>query len=202
MRPPFFFWGSGMEIDLKLKIEKKHFPLFFPLFQEGVFLKVVTGGTVRDLLLQKLNLTDEYVDKRIQTVFLNGKAVDDLETAVVRDGSILALSAAMPGLAGATLRRGGTFASFRQAITLASDKAPSFRKEGIVMLKLFNLLVSELGPRLLTNGIWVKAEKVIRQIQTLENAGEERNRGIVYNLNETIKNMEKEDLIFLSVAVE
>jgi hypothetical protein len=197
----FFLWFT-MEKKIDLKIRKTELPLFFPLFQEGVFLKVLTGGNVRDLLLQNLDLSDAYVEKRIQTIFLNGKAVDDLETAIVRDGSVLALSAAMPGLAGATLRRGGTLASFRQSITLTSDKGSSFRKEGIVKLKLFNLLVSELGPRLLSGGVWVKAEEVIGQIRTLENAGGLRDREIGDSLKETINGLGEEDLIFLSVAAE
>ena len=48
---------------------------------------------------------------------LDGKPVDDIGAALVQDGSTLALSAAMPGLVGATLRRGGAYSSFRSAIT-------------------------------------------------------------------------------------
>ena len=62
----------------------------------------------------------------------------------------LALSAAMPGLVGATLRRGGTYAAMRAAITRAAERgAAAAREEPLVRVKLFNLLIDELGPLLL-----------------------------------------------------
>lgn len=54
-----------------------------------------------------LGLPHFYVEERIQTLLLNGLAVDDPDTAVLESGARLALSAAMPGVLGATLRRGG-----------------------------------------------------------------------------------------------
>jgi len=46
------------------------------------------------LSLWPIGIFEEYVGKRIQTFFLTGKAVDDIDSALVHDGSILALSAA------------------------------------------------------------------------------------------------------------
>jgi hypothetical protein len=184
-----------MEKTLQLKVRKSLLPLFLPIFQKGVIIKTQAGESIRDLLFNSLEISDEYMEKRIQTVFLNGKAVDNLAATALSDGSTLALSAAMPGLAGATLRRGGTFASLRQAITLKTGNEPVLKKEGFVILKLFNLLVSELGPSLLARGVWLKGEELKPLLEILKNdldeGGEERPI-----------DFENEDLIFLNVAVK
>jgi hypothetical protein len=128
---------------------------FFYLLQRGFLLKVQVGMSVEATLTQEFGLDSHLLDK-IQTVFLNGKAVDDLESSVVEEGSILALSAAMPGLVGATLRRGSYYAAMRSQITAAEIQAPAAPKEGMVTLKLFNLLIGELAPIFLGRGIWVE----------------------------------------------
>ncbi|MBI4763282.1 MAG: hypothetical protein HY787_01580 [Deltaproteobacteria bacterium] len=151
-----------MEQTLNLTVKKSSLPYFFPLFQQGIIIKTLVGGNIQDFLSLQLEIPLDYLENRIQTIFLDGKAVDNLGEAVVRDGSTLALSAAMPGLVGATLRRGGAFASLRQAITFSRVDEVSPQKEGWIILKLFNLLVSELGPRLLSKGIWLKGEDLNR----------------------------------------
>jgi hypothetical protein len=184
-----------MEKNIHLTVRKNLLPLFFHLFQKGICIKTQAGESIRDLLFNRLEISDEYMEKRIQTVFLNGKAVDNLGTTVLSDGDTLALSAAMPGLAGATLRRGGAFASFRQAITLSPDKASLPGREGLVTLKLFNLLVSELGPSLLARGVWVKREELKQLLETLK-------QDLAKGGREGTSDFGKEDLIFLSVALE
>jgi len=59
----------------------------------------------------------------------------------------------MPGLAGATLRRGGLYASLRSAINYRENAGNTAIREGIITVKLFNLLIEELGPLFLKNGI-------------------------------------------------
>jgi len=66
------------------------------------------------------------VKEKISTIFLDGKAVDSPETALLREGSTLALSSAMPGLAGAILRRDGPYASLRSSITIESLELKDF----------------------------------------------------------------------------
>jgi hypothetical protein len=151
-----------MEQTLTLTVKESGFHYFFPLFQKGVSIKTLVGENIKELLSLQLEIPPEYVEKRIQTIFLDGKAVDDLGEAVVRNGSTLALSAAMPGLVGATLRRGGAFASLRRAITFSEGGEAIPQKEGRIILKLFNLLVPELGPCLLAKGIWIKGEDLNR----------------------------------------
>lgn len=126
---------------------------FTELLQRGVAVRARGGVSVERFLREDLGLGPRYVAERITTVFLDGQVVDRLEDASVRDGSRLALSAAMPGLVGATLRRSGTYAAMRSAIT---HRAPAAREPAdagaLVSVKVFNLLIAELGPILLGKG--------------------------------------------------
>jgi hypothetical protein len=153
-----------MEINKKtsviLEVEEKLIPGFFPLLGQGFGINVQAGCSVRDLLCRQLGISDDYLETRIQTIFLNGKPVDNVNTAVVKEGSVLALSAAMPGLAGAVLRRGGYLAPMRSQISHAIDSEAAYKKEEMVVLKLFNLLVREIGPIFLQNGIWLHGEEL------------------------------------------
>jgi hypothetical protein len=75
----------------------------------------------------------------------------------VGDGDALALSAAMPGLVGAVMRKGGVLASFRHSISAQTDAECKTVDLGTVTIKLFNLLVKELGAGFLARGIWIKS---------------------------------------------
>ncbi len=125
---------------------------FFLLLQSGVTVRSRTGCSVGVFLREEIKAGSDTIEK-IQSIILDGKPVDDLESAVIKDGSTLALSAAMPGLVGATLRRGGTYSSFRSAITYQETNEKVLPGEGSVQIKLFNLLMAELGPALLQKGV-------------------------------------------------
>ena len=170
-----------MEQTLNLTLKKSALHYFFPLFQQGVIIKTQVGGNIKDLLSLHLEIPPDYLENRIQTIFLDGKAVDNLGEAMVRDGSTLALSAAMPGLVGATLRRGGAFASLRRAITFSEGGEVIPQKEGRIVLKLFNLLVPELGPPLLAKGIWLKGEDLNRFLGGLKKDFWDECREVVKN---------------------
>jgi hypothetical protein len=147
---------SGSGLFLALGSEK--IPHHFQLLQQGCMLRVQVGCSVRALLSQQLSISPEFLEGRIKTIFLDGRPVDDMDSAIIKTGSTLALSAALPGLAGATLRRGGTFASLRSQLTHPRDEAPVAQQEGFIVLKLFNLLMDELGPALLHRGVFIKKE--------------------------------------------
>jgi hypothetical protein len=142
-------------------------PCFFPLLQKGFALKVNLGGPIRELLHGQLGLPDEYIETRIQTVFLDGKPVDDIDGALIRDGATLALAPAMPGLMGAMLRRGGYYASMRSGITHRGDAAPQGIGEGHITVKLFGMALRELGPQLLESGIEVDAGDLAEIVREL-----------------------------------
>jgi hypothetical protein len=142
-------------IHLNLTIEDKLIPLFLPLLGKGYQIHAQMGCSIKDFLCRQLELSPEYLDERIQTVFLNGKAVDDLDTAAINPGAMLALSGAMPGLAGATLRRGGPLSRMRGEISHEDEAACRPGEEGKVTLKLFNLALKDLGPKFLQKGVLI-----------------------------------------------
>lgn len=133
---------------------------FLLILQQGFALKVYVGCTVEELLRQQLGVSPEYLEKRIQTIFLDGNPIDDVTSAYVRSGSTIALSAALPGLAGATLRRGGYYAPLRSQISYKQTSYAEATHEGVVFLKLFNLSLKELGPLFLSQGVLVDGKSL------------------------------------------
>jgi hypothetical protein len=130
-------------------------PSFFPLLQKGFVVQARVGVSVQAFLCDHFVLSPEYLRDRVKTIFLDGKSVDDLAETRILDGSRLALSAALPGLAGAILRRGSPFAKLRSQVAEGEKDPASSPEEGSVFLKLFNLLLPELGPLFLRKGILV-----------------------------------------------
>lgn len=129
---------------------------FLPLLGQGFTVKRPAGASVEDFLFRACGIAEDYLRERVQTVFLNGKAIDDLAAAVVSDGSTIALSAAMPGLAGAVLRKGGAYAAMRQQISHAGPSGPRTGGPVSVSIKLFNLVARELGPGFLEQGVLIR----------------------------------------------
>ena len=146
--------------NLNLDVAGDKIRFFFPLLRHGFMVETPVGCSVKTMLNNTLGMDDHYVEDRIKTIFLDAKPVDDINTACINDGSVLALSGAMPGLAGATLRRGGQLASFRGSISCRSDGKSALSQEGHVVVKLFNLLVSDLGPIFLKQGILLEKKQL------------------------------------------
>jgi hypothetical protein len=151
---------ADRENHLRLTVKVQAVPLFFPILQKGFIQKITVGCSMMSLLSDQFGLSAEYIESRIQTIFLNGKPIDDMDTAIVRDGSILALSSAMPGVLGATLRRGGYYSRMRSQITHVEKTESPQRTDGQIIVKLFNLTIRELGPLFLQRGIWMDAEEL------------------------------------------
>jgi len=148
-------------VRLNLQLPTDQLEQFFPLFQRGVTVPATIGCSLKNLLCHQLAIPEEYVSERITTVFCDNCPVDDFEKTIIRNGSRIALSAAMPGLVGATMRRGGYYAALRQGISHLMQTAPAVVEDGSVTLKLFNLLMTELGPNLLAHGILLKTEELL-----------------------------------------
>lgn len=140
-----------------LHFKKDPIAAFFPLIQKGFYLEISTDN-LQALLCQTCGLEPAEVKSRIQTIFLNGKPVDDVAATTVRDGDSLALSAAMPGLVGATMRSGGVLASFRRSISHRPEATQSCAQGGVLLIKLFNLLIREIGPHFLQHGVLVNSD--------------------------------------------
>ena len=148
--------SDGPYPHLALIVDGPLIARFFLLLQQGVNIKRRVGCSVDVFLRREIGATPETIEK-IQSILLDGKPVDDINASLLHGGSTLALSAALPGLVGATLRRGGAYSSFRNAITHHETGKACASEEGWVCVKIFNLLMSELGPDLLRTGVLLKS---------------------------------------------
>lgn len=151
---------EAASVNLSLEVDTRLLPFFFQLLGDGFKMIVPVNCSVKELLCSHLDVQEDYLENRIQTIILNGKAVDNVNTAAVEAGSTLALSGAMPGLVGAILRRGGAFAPMRRQISHNQTGSETKNNTGEITLKLFNLVVKELGPAFLQRGVWIKGNRL------------------------------------------
>jgi hypothetical protein len=157
--------NRALVATLELEVAAEALPVLAPLLQRGVFVRISRGAALRSFLGQDLELEPGFVEQRISTIFLNGKPLDNLD-ARLRDGDVLALSAALPGLVGATMRRGGVVAKLRSNI---SHREEAHQDEdspaGVILVKLFNTLIPALGPRFLARGVLVERDTLKETLQ-------------------------------------
>jgi len=157
--------GNSPPKQISLTIDASLIPVFSQLLQKGFLLEGNVECSVKSFLCEQFGVSPEYLEKRVQTIFLDGKAVDDVQGSLVRDGATLSLSAAMPGLAGAVLRRGGYYAPMRQQISFEGGDSHTSLHPGRVNVKLFNLPLIEIGPLFLEHGILVDGD-ILKDIFT------------------------------------
>lgn len=121
------------------------------LLQFGILLEYHVGQAIGIFISDLPGIDIDYITDRIQTIFLDGNAVDDMETPFKATSRTLALSAAMPGLAGAIFRKNSMHAALR---TIESKNASAVRtnEKSLVCLKLFNTVAGEKGPGILAKG--------------------------------------------------
>ena len=132
-------------------------PRFTTLLQTGIRLKSFAGTSIGEFLTSLPELDVEYLSERVQTIFIDGSAVDDLEKRFTGPTHIVALSAAMPGLAGAIFRRNSLYAALR-SVAKDQEKSNQGKREIDIHLKLFNMIALEKGPALLQKGGVFKGE--------------------------------------------
>lgn len=153
---------------LKIELPSNALGGLMPLLGQGVDLQVPVGISLEALLCDYLKVPRDYLRDRVQTIFLNGRAVDREDRALVADGAVIALSAAMPGLAGATLRKGGHLAGMRSEISQASElSAHAASHHGRITLKLFNVIAREMGPDILAQGVYSTRDQLVDVLKTL-----------------------------------
>lgn len=150
---------------LELRVAPGTAPLFATVLQAGVAIPAPAGETLGAFLDRLPDFSRDYIVGEIQTIFLNGTAIDDLQTPLAGDNPVLALSAAMPGLAGAIFRKNSFHAALRT--TLAEKQtAHSERETVIVTLKLFNSIARDRGPALLAEGVAIDAGHLLNFFKT------------------------------------
>jgi hypothetical protein len=151
-------------LNLTISTSAQFVPSFLGLIRSGFIVHAVVGCNLQELLSNQLGIDENYLQTRVQTIFLNNSPVDDTAATTVPDGATLSLSAAMPGLNGAVMRKGGILASLRQSISQHNDNECSEPRRGKIKLKLFNLVAKEIGPDFLASGILVKGQALAEVI--------------------------------------
>jgi hypothetical protein len=149
-----------------LKVNDRYIPIFLGLMRSGFSADITVGCSLYQILCTQLGIDPDYLRDRVQIVFLNSRPVDDLDSAAVADGAVISLSAAMPGLNGAAMRRGGLLSKLRQSISHASDAACDPSAPGRITLKFFNLVAREIGPQFLSRGIVVSGAALIELLES------------------------------------
>ncbi len=158
-------------VHLSLKVEEGLLPRFCLLTGGGIVVGIDACCSIQELLCGRLGVPGDYVDGRIQTVFLDGKAVDDPKTARVRPGASIALSTAMPGIAGAMFRRGSPYAPMRSQVShVDRDLEGAADCRGEVVVRLFNAVQGELGLMLLGRGVWIAGKSLSNLFRAREKA--------------------------------
>jgi hypothetical protein len=177
---------------------------FASLFGKGVEVAIPPGCSIREVLCGQIGVEDDYLDNRIQTLFLDGKAVDDVDTAMINSGTSLALSAAMPGLVGATMRKGGRYAAMRKEISHDAACVETTQQGGTFTLKLFNLVFKELGALFLAYGLRIPGTDLFTLFRTVSEEFWHRCLSITVNGQETnqeqlVGNDRTEEMIELKI---
>ena len=144
-------------LHLELTVVSEKFPLFTTVFQSGIEIMTPAGSSLGQFLGGLPGFTAEYLADTVQTIFHNGKAVDDLTALLSGERPVVALSAAMPGLAGAIFRRNSFHAALRSEIR-DNQLQTQATKPLTVTLKLFNSIALERGKDLLRDGVRLPAE--------------------------------------------
>lgn len=129
------------------------------VLQSGFFDSAIQGETLVSFLSSLPGFTEDYIANRLQTIFLNGDSVDDMNLAFSEEFATLALSAAMPGLAGSLFRKCSPLISLRKT---AVQKQPSQSKSAVVVqVKLFNVIAVEKGRELLAEGVVLNSQDLL-----------------------------------------
>lgn len=158
---------------LTLTLSEDRAKSFFALLEQGVELEATLPAPLRALLCDQLGVDPQYVDERINTIFLDGKAVDRPDSALAHPGSVLALSASMPGFVGAAFRKSGRYALMRGALSHVEREDREAPERGLFTLKLFNMTCKELGPGILKRGAVVAVENLERIVAGLPESFEQ-----------------------------
>ncbi len=144
---------------IRITVKKKSLPLFTTLLQSGIELNSTTDTSIGIFLSRLQPFPPDYIAETVQTIFLNGTAVDDLSLKLTGDRPVLALSGAMPGLAGAIFRKNSFHAALRTD-TRATGRDTAGAQANTVVLKLFNRIARERGPELLAQGVAMKSRSL------------------------------------------
>lgn len=146
-----------LSVKVRLTWQPEGIASFCPLLSRGVMLPGRPGATVGSVLSGQLQMSEESLCQRTRAIFLDGKTVAQPDAARLKTGSTLALSAVLtePFL----LRAFGDTGTrvIRPYDRRESLTDPAYSMKHFFYLKLFNLMLDELGPRILNSGVGIEA---------------------------------------------
>ena len=149
--------------DIVLFIGASILQWFNETLQRGFFLINPVGISIQEFLTRQVGLSREYIGQKLSTILLDGKIVGEIGSAIIKRGSVLALSSAMPGFVGATL---SLYQSFCESSTSREINSPDSKNSDAFCVKLFNLPMLELGPFFLKRGILLRSAGIEKFLKT------------------------------------
>jgi len=144
---------------LTLKVQTGQISKLVAILQMGFLLPVPAGSSVKTVL-DAAGFSPRYLEDKVKTIFLDGTAVDNLDAERIKKGSVIALSAAMPGLVGAIFRKDSPISGLRSNVGKRADERSIQDADALVLLKMFNVIAEEMGPELLRSGLIVSGKNL------------------------------------------
>ncbi len=145
-------------------------PRFNEILQRGFFVINPVGISIEEFLTKQIGLSRQYIGYKISTVLLDGKIVHDIGSALIKRGSVLAFSSALPGFVGASLRSGSINQSLGESSTSREINSPDSKDRGVFCVKLYNLPMLELGPYFMKRGILLRSAGLEEFLKTQPDA--------------------------------
>ncbi|MFP3981011.1 MAG: hypothetical protein ACLFUY_06425 [Desulfobacterales bacterium] len=144
---------------MEIHIPQRLLSLMRLVLARGIHYQAPAGISVSRFLEQHLQLDADFIHNRIQTIFINGQAVDDPEETRIHAPCSLALSAAMPGLFGAAFRKDGQYRAMRQSYKAGRSGPENSESDAMVpvTVKCFNQVAEAIGNDLLGRGVCMDA---------------------------------------------
>jgi hypothetical protein len=145
-------------------------PWFNEILQRGFFMINPVGISIEEFLTKQIGLSREYIGHKISTVLLDGKIVHDIGSAIIKRGSVIAFSSALPGFVGVSLRRGTLNQSLCGPGITEEINSPDSKERGVLCVKLYNLPMIDLGPSFMKRGILLRSAGILEFLKTQPDA--------------------------------
>ncbi len=142
---------TGSIPSLKLNCSESNALRLSTVLQSGFLVTGIEGDSIYTFLMNLPGFSEDYLATEVQTIFYNGDALDDLDSQLAGQSATIALASAMPGLAGAIMKKGSICGALRKTRTLMAVSRPGETIE--IRVKLFNTIARDLGPGLFSSGI-------------------------------------------------
>ncbi len=167
-----------------MRMAEKGVGFWSTMLQKGVGIQARVGLSVSAFLEGQLNMDGDYVESVVRTIFINGSPVDDVDTAPVNDGDVLALAGAMPGLVGIAMGRQSPVGVFRGDISCAAGEVAEIGELGFVTVKAFNVVARTAGADILGHGIVIAAKDLVAYLNDREMSFNDMVQSIHVDTNE------------------